>query len=55
MIVAIPVDALEAAARLLDDHSYGEIRLGGDPEVYKKFVEDVNLVAETLAKMVVKE
>lgn len=52
----IPIEALEAARRILEsENEYGTLRIVGDPKVYERFYKDVQLLAETVAQLVVGE
>lgn len=54
ILIPISTDALEAAARILDEapgHPYGTLRISGDPKIYKQFYKDVKLIAEALAEI----
>jgi hypothetical protein len=58
VVISIPMEAIEAAMRILDPDPtkpYGKLTMGGDRKVYEQFYKDVQLLAETVAKLVVGE
>jgi hypothetical protein len=50
--VVIPIAAMDACMRLMDgeDH-YPGLKFAGNHDSYEKLRQDINLVAETLAKI----
>ena len=48
----VPVEALNAAQRILDSTTYGDLRIAGDKKQYEQFYKDVQLLARTVARLV---